>query len=100
MEKIWIGLCHVIPKKGFDNLIKGMGAFVNIVAISSNRKEFEILARETLSKYGFEMIDIQDVETLSERAKKVQISDSILELAQSLNETYPIQFDSFHSYEQ
>lgn len=102
LDNVWIARVHVKPRKGFEHILDGaLGAYVNIIVKANNREELKLLTEKVFFDEGFivaEFID-EDAELFSERLKKFTVDQDILDLVANLNETYPVQFGVFDSYE-
>lgn len=94
----WIALAHVMSRAGTDLLDGARGAYVNAVGLASSSANFEMQLRESLVELGFEVVEIDDLELLSERQTKEGPSEELIELAK-LSVDGEIKFGSFHTYD-
>jgi hypothetical protein len=95
---IWIGLAHVTPVAGNDALAGAIGAFVPVVALTSTQDEFVSLLTYSLESHGFDVVEIEDIETWEERTQRFPVDEQIQALVRSLKADNPIQFSTFQSY--
>ncbi len=98
LNNVWIALANVEKRKGFEHLLKGYGAYVNIVVKANNIEDLEKLVQKTFYEEGFVLVDLQDIEYLSDRLKKFEVDEDVLKLVENLSNIYPVQFDTFHTY--
>ncbi len=97
--KLWIGLAEVRQKIGktpLGNINKG--ACVNVVGLASDRSDFSKCAKRAFSKIEFDMIDLEDVEELSERVNTHGVAASLRELAHEAEIDGQLKFGTFHTY--
>jgi hypothetical protein len=99
LDNIWIAIAHVKPRAGFENILALPNAYLTIVGKANDIKEFKLLAQKTFFNEGFILQEeLENIELLSDRLKKTDLKQSILDLVDCINEVYPVQFDTFHSY--
>ncbi len=97
-ESVWIGLAHVKPVEGnnvFDNAI---GAFVNILALSSDAISFKEQVLSSMVDLRLVLVELSEVDLLSNRIEKGELEDSIIQLGNQVANTGSIQFGIFHTY--
>lgn len=99
-NEIWIGLADVKPKEGNDSLGDSKGAYVNIIALASSSEEFYKLVEIELLRYGFVVLNIEDIELFYKRIESYSISDELRDIAREVEETEKVGVGSFHSYRQ
>jgi hypothetical protein len=99
--KIYIGLVEVLAQDGNLLFATGTIAFVNILALANNTKEFIIKVKEAIDYYGLTYKNIEDVETLVERLKKFEVGEEILTMAKQLkkNPKIDLRLGTFHIWE-
>jgi hypothetical protein len=99
-SNIWIALAHVKSRVGFENALNGRpGAYLNIVGKAHGIQELKKIAKKIFFDEGFMLIEeLEDIELLSDRLKRTSVDKEIVDLVNELNETYPIQFATFHTY--
>ena len=98
--EVWIGLAHVKPRPGNDQLSGSLGAFVPCVGLADNESNFTSALVEFLHKYEFEVVEIKDTETFQERQLHACVDQKVCELARKLSAENPIELGSFHSYKE
>jgi len=99
-KEVLIGLANVLDNKANSNLLKGSkGAYVNILCYALNDVEFIIEATKALNEIGLKLIDIEDIEPISERAKNYLIDDNLITLAKQTNEENRIMIGVLHTYD-
>ena len=96
-RRVWIGLVHVMPTE--PDLLNGSNAaYVNVLSIARGREDYESSVRAAAHSLGFVVIDFEDVEAFSTRAKKWKMNDEMKQLARACEETGETQFGSFYTY--
>ena len=99
-NQIFIGLAHVVTNKAAAGVLKGAkGAYVNILCLVLNEAEFIVEVSRVLMSMGLNLVDVEDIEKISERIKKYEIEDSLLSLADQLSEGKKVMFGRFHTYQ-
>lgn len=73
-------------------------AFVNVMALASTLVEFTQLVRDDLAQLGFDLIELEEPERLSERRESFIIPEEIDRLAELTLATAKVQFDAFHTW--
>jgi hypothetical protein len=99
-RKRWIGLAQVKPKSGNKALGEAVGAFVASIALASSIDDYAALVTETLDRYGFDVLGIEDVELYETRLSKHSVAADVQELAEHINEDRPVGFATFHSFKE
>lgn len=94
----WIGLAHVRPHEGNSLLQGGDGAFVPVVGLASDADELANFAATLLHHHEFEVVDVDDIELLSERLANHSVEDEILEVANKLDQHDRIGVGKFQIY--
>jgi hypothetical protein len=95
---VWVGLAHVKPRPGNDLLGCAVGAFVPSVGLAENEQEFVSVLVRFLEGYGFDVVEIKDIETLEMRKLHFRVDLQVCELASALTSENPIGLGSFHTY--
>ena len=75
-----------------------VGAFVNVIGLAESCTSFVSLAKHKLSDMEFEVINVNDVELVSDRLQRNDLVDELLDLVNNLCDENPILFDEFHAY--
>jgi hypothetical protein len=96
---MWAALAHVMPRSGQDLLEGARGAFVNAVGPAPSSAEFEHRLREVVAALGFELIEVDDLELLSERLAKYEHTEELQEIADLAEATGKINLGSFYTYD-
>jgi len=73
-------------------------AFVNVLALASTQGEFADVVRDDLAQLGFDLVELEDTERLSERRKSFTVPEEINRLAGLTLATGKAQFDAFHTW--
>jgi len=94
----WIGLAHVKPQPGNDTLGNALGAFVPAVALAGSARDYAQQVTAALNSEGFDVPEIEDIETLAKRARKHSLPPDFLILVEGVTEENPLAFDTFQSY--
>jgi hypothetical protein len=77
-KDIRIGLVHVKPIPG-NLLLKGAkGAFVQVLSLSINTKDFIENVTNHIEPMGYKIIEIEDIELFKVRKNKYKIHPSII----------------------
>ena len=76
----------------------GDGAFVPVIGLASTADELATLAATLLHHHDFEVIEVDDIELLSERLVKHSVEDEILEVANKLDQDDRIGVGKFQVY--
>lgn len=98
-KRIWIGLAHVKPRPRNDQLDGAGGAFVPAVALAVDESEFATVVATFLNAYEFDVITVEDIETLDRRRQHSDIENEVVELAAKLTLDNPIALSAFEAYE-
>ena len=95
----YIGLAEVHPHPGNLELEGAVGAFVGVVGDAVNKREFFNLVCSEMSKLGFGVVRMTDVELLSLRRLHHSIPEDLNAAIDCLGEHQPIAFTTFDCYE-
>ena len=98
-KEAWIGLAHVRPKPGTNNLEGALGAFVPVLVLADCAEGFAAAAATCLDSYGFDVIEIEDIELFADRVRTQTVHEDIRKLAASLSPQQPVAVDTFQAYE-
>lgn len=91
---------QVKPKPGNKTLGEAVGAFVASIALASSVDDFAAAVTETLDRYGFDVLGIEDVELYEARLSKHPMASDVQELAERINEDRPVGLATFHSFKE
>jgi len=99
-KQIWISRVDVRPLSDqTGSPLKDMsGAIVNVLAIGQSERHVRSLVSKELAKDGFEVLTIEDLETLGTRLEFGHACKEIIELSKLLNEEIPVVYDTFFAY--
>ena len=79
--ELWIGLADVIRGPGCRILENSKGAFANVMAHAANSEEFKEKVKNSARDLDLELVDLEDVQTFSERSKgNVVFDDQIYQI--------------------
>lgn len=95
---VWIGLVGVIPVRENTCLVDAKGAYVNALALVSSSEEYEETVAAALGEFGLFAFEFEDVEPISDRMSRVQIAQSLRELADETRRSGQVRFDDFHTF--
>lgn len=98
-DPTWTALAHVMPRDDKDLLEGARGAFVNAVGPAASATEFEHRLRELVAGLGFELVELDDLELMSERRSKDALTEELREVANRSEATGEIKLGSFHTYD-
>lgn len=96
---LWIGLVNVIPMEWNRELGTAKGAFTNVIMSAQSEKNFELEINAEFYRRGYVVIDVEDIELFYDRAKKYQLKEGLIKLAEYVEQTGNIGIDRFHTYE-
>lgn len=97
-NNVWIGLAHVSDNKNHALLNGAEEAYVNVLALAINKREFINKVKSSLLEIGFDFINIEDVELYTQRIKNFEVDEIIKNLEKRVRETKATQFSSFHTF--
>jgi hypothetical protein len=99
METIWIGLIAVIGPRNNQILDGCHSAFVNVLAISKNSREFVRMIKDQVKENNLEIEEIIWIEMLEKRLEKYDMDDYLIELAGEIKEIGSgFRFGIFHAW--
>ena len=75
---IWIGLAHVRPDPGNDSLEGAIGAFVPVLALAEDERDYVNKVTATLQRYEFSVIEIDDIELFEKRKEHSDLDQKII----------------------
>ena len=96
--EVWIGLAEVRQRPGAGVLMDRNQAVVNVLALCRDEREFRAAVAVALSEAGFDLVDLEDPESLEERRSKYVVDDALLALAERVMSTGSPQFGRFHTW--
>ena len=94
-REVWIGLATVHQRPGAGILMDENDAFVPMLAWARSSAEFASEIAKAFNDYGFDVLDLESVEALSERLQHSTVEASLLEKATEVEETKLPRFGSF-----
>ena len=77
---------------------RAIGAYVPAVALANNSDEFTEIVATTLNGYGFDVLNIEDIEPFEESSQHPSCTPDLLALARQLTAESPAAVGTFHSY--
>jgi hypothetical protein len=93
----WIGLVDVHTDD--EELLGGnTDAYAQAVAIAANEAEFKSLVKQTAEELGFEVLEIEETETLERRLEGARISPLLEDLRKTALTSGRAVFGTFHSF--
>jgi hypothetical protein len=98
-KRILIGLVHVKPVAGANPLKGAAGAFVNVLAMASDKRDYSRSVKRELASYELRLISIEGLEPLAKRMQRKRMRRKIVELSESLTPKRPVALDVFCCYE-
>lgn len=96
--QVWIGLAEVRQRPGAQVLMDRNHAVVNVLALSRDEREFRATVASALSAAGFDLVDLEDPESLQVRRSRYMVDDGLLLLADRVLSTGTPQFGNFHTW--
>jgi len=97
-QQVWIGLLQVKQRPGTGTLLDRNLAFVNAVAPAIDERDFRRSVAQALDGMGFDLMDVEDVETVEERQRQHQIDPELLRSAAEAKARQTPQFGTFHTW--
>jgi hypothetical protein len=95
----WIGLARVEPQPGNSDLGgAATGAFVGVIAFAASVDDYDRMITAALNEEGFNVLEIEDIQTFAERLQGDSLAPDVLDLAESVDETNPIAIGTFHCF--
>jgi hypothetical protein len=98
MQGKWIGLAQVKPRPGNKLLDDAAGAFVAAVSLASGLDDYVAKVTTVLSAYGFDVLNIKDIEPCVVRAQKYPLESAVQELSEQVSEEGPVSLGTFHTF--
>ncbi len=92
-------MLHVTPQEDNDLLKGSLGAFAPVLALAESEKDFAIQAANLMEAYGFNVVDIYDVELFEERCSHAVVAKDIVAIAKRLCKEESVVPGSFEVYE-
>lgn len=100
-NKIWLGLVEIKPKNLNTVLENSLGAFVSVVYKAYSKDHFLSKIKGTFFEKDFEVLDIDDVETIENVTIDKDVEAEKIELINDvLNEGYDFSWGVFHIYDE
>ena len=95
---MWIGLATVHQRIGAGVLLDRNDAFVNTLALARTADGFTEIVRGGLAQLGFDLIELEEAEPLTERRASHTIPEEIDRLAESALATAAPRFGAFYTW--
>ncbi len=95
---VWIGLVEVRPLPGNSMLEGDPGAFANALTIAADAEDFCTRAATFFRGEGFEVVSVESVERLEDRARDFALPEEMVELGDAARATSEVQFDTYFTY--
>ena len=97
-EKRWIGLASISPQEG-NNLLDGCHkAFVPVIGDAINEAGFIKLIEIELAKLDFDLLELEDIESLATHLQRHTISSELITAIESISSDSPIAFGTFQAF--
>ena len=98
MKQVWIGLaCVKATREGL--LASGVqGAYVNALVRAETQEQFRDRLVLELTREGFEVIDIEDVEPMANRLGVFEMDEDIREMAAECENSDDVFLGAFHMW--
>ena len=100
MKSKWHGFAEVAPFEINPEVLEGAsGAFVNVIALARDIDEVQELTQNWLCQFGLNLITLSNVKLITSKAyQKGGLPDEMLQLANQVSETSPVQFSTFDAF--
>jgi hypothetical protein len=92
---VWIGLATVEQRPGAGVLMDENKAFVHVLALASDEAEYRLVAVAALGDFGFDLVELEDIELLEHRLRSFSVDDSLLTKADEVRATGYLRFGPF-----
>ena len=96
--EVWVGLAEVIQRPGAGVLMDRSEAFVNVLILADSHEDYLTKTRAHLNELGFDLVEIEDVEPFSHRARFGELEHAFLSLANDAARTKLPQLGPFHTW--
>lgn len=98
-EPLWIAFVHVAPSNLSAPIAGHKGAYANVVGAARDRESFIRRLAGAAADLNLHLLEVEDVEPLSERLHKWQVDPEIHDLARDAStEAEAVHFGTFHAY--
>ena len=99
LEGLWIAFVHVAPTDSSAPIAGAAGAYSNVVGAALDRDSFVRKLAKAAADLNLHLLEVEDVEQLSQRLRNWQVDPEIHELARDAStEPKVIHFGTFHTY--
>lgn len=96
---LWVGLVHVKPRTGRDLLEGASGAYTTAVCLASDAGGFRIRVGIFFANLGFEVLEVDDLEPLTERRATHDVPQAILDAGTHAEASGEVEFDTYFTYD-
>src|SRR6185503_4106577 len=94
-KELWIGLAHVRQPNRNGVLGDADRAYVNVIALAANKRNFRTQIKKALDELGLDLIKVEDAETMVMRLSKHSVHKELHSLAEEVKRNGSIRFDVF-----
>jgi hypothetical protein len=98
IRETWIGLAEVRQRAGASVLLDRNQAFVNVLAPAGDFDSFRLAVERALAEMGFDLIALEDAESLRARQVSFEVAEDLLQLAVEVEVTGATRFGTFHTW--
>lgn len=93
--EIWKGLAEVLQQPGIKYLGEAKGGFVNVVASAKTSHEFRRKVAKSLKELGLQLIDIDEIQILSDTTTANIVSEEIVTMWETVRKIDSVAFGTF-----
>lgn len=97
-REVWIGMVNIRPQVGNDLLEGHSGAYVNVLTPAEDLADYGIRVSGALAEMGFDVIEIDDAEPMTQRVRSYVVDPGLKQLAVEVKRDWKLRVGSFHSY--
>jgi len=97
-NELWIATVEVEPYEGNDLVGEAIGAFVSVIGMSTDHRDFRGQIGAFMETEGFEILSIADSEPLELRLEFSDISDELEAIAKQAEATGQMMCGTFEAY--
>ena len=95
---VWFGRCEVRPLSNNTFIGDVRGAFINMLVWARSREEFIAKSVELFQAYGLDLLDSEEIEPITQRLRKVKMSEELIKIAKEVSELHGTRFGTVATY--
>jgi hypothetical protein len=99
LYEVWIGLATVHQRPGAGILLDENDAYVQMLAWASSPDDFRFAVEQAFDEYGFDLLELEDVESLALRRQRAVVDPDLIAKAEEVKLTGFPRFGSFVTWQ-